>query len=165
MSVFLIVGIALSLIDVNFYDPSYDMSLWHACTDFLVVCFVSIPSIHLVRAISYPVVQPEDATCINWSVFGVWVFCITFFIRSIWNFLHYANLNYIYDWIIRELEEGIMPNKNSRFFQFCFSLVFEFSCSIMTMIGVYVLNQHDLKFADDPFYARAQIGHVLISGK
>ena len=162
--VFLIVGISLSFIDSDSSDPSKELSLWHGCTDLIVVCFVAIPSYSLIKAISYPVVQPEDATFVRCSILGIWVFCIIFFVRSLFNILHSVNQNPATTWFQQELNmSGDRPNINARMFQFFFSLIFEWFGMVMTMLGVYYLRKHDLKFSDDPFYARAQASKVIIS--
>ncbi|EAY09036.1 hypothetical protein TVAG_180100 [Trichomonas vaginalis G3] len=164
--VFLIVGIALSFAGSSNSNYSNELSLWHACTDFLVVVFVAVPASHLIAAVSYPVIQPEDASFVKWSVVGIWIFCITFFIRSIFNLLHYCNLNPIVTWFGQELNKSdVVPNKHARIFQFFFTLIFEWFTSVMTIIGVYYLRKHDLKFSDDPFYARASTNRLIISGK
>lgn len=165
VSTFLIVGICLSFIDISSSDPSNELSLWHGCTDLIVVCFVAIPSYSLIKAISYPVIQPEDSAFVRWYVVGAWIFCITFFIRSVFNILHYFNQNPAIAWFQQELmRSNDRPDKAAIMFQFFFTLIFEWLTSLMTIIGVYFLRQHDLKFSDDPFYARAQVSHLIISG-
>ena len=164
LTVFLIVGVSLSFIDSNSSDATVELSLWHGCTDLIVVCFVAIPSYSLIKAISYPVVQPEDATFVRFAILGIWVFCILFFVRSLYNILHSANQNPLSNWFLQELNiSGDRPNENARIFQFCFSFVFEWFAMLMTMVGVYYLRKYDLKFSDDPFYARAQASKVIIS--
>jgi len=164
--VFLIVGVSLSFIDIEDYDPTSTLALWHGCTDFLVVFFVVVPAIQLISAISYPVIQPEDEKCVKWSVAGVGIFCITFLFRSVFNILHYFGVNPVTHWFQNELLiDPNMPTKAARNFQLVFSIVFELGTSIMTMIGVSMIRMHDMKFTNDPFYARAQGGHIVISTK
>lgn len=166
LSVFLVVGVALSWVGVEDEDYTNDLSLWHACTDLLVVIFVAVPASHLIAAVSYPVIQPEDASFVKWSVVGIWVFGITFFLRSIFNLLHYIGKNPIITWFQRELQASSdRPTQNARIFQFFFTFIFEWFTSVMTMIGVYYLRKHDLKFSDDPFYARASTNRLLGSSK
>lgn len=166
LSVFLIVAIVISTIDQEEMDPLIIMALWHGCTDFLAVFFVAIPTVHLIRAISYPVVQPEDASCVKWSTVGVWVFSITFSLRGLHNILQFCGVNPIITWITIEMSgDGGRPTAAARAFQFAFTVVFELCTAVMGAVGALVLKKHDMQFADDPFYARAPSTTSLLSRK
>ncbi|KAH0787156.1 hypothetical protein GPJ56_008870 [Histomonas meleagridis] len=158
ISVFLVVAIALSVVDTDDGDdPGSVLYLWHSCADLIVSLFVLFPSLKLIKAISYPVIQPEDATCIRWSKVGVWSFCIIYFIRCLYNALHFFEANPIGEWIDVELQKpGKTPSAGVRAYSFMFFIIFDYATALMSIAGVFTLYQHDLKFADDPFYAKIQ---------
>ena len=150
--VFLILGIAISFIDDNNEDFTKTLSLWHGCTDLLILFFVTIPSKMLIKAISYPIIQPDDRNCVKISTIGTIIFFILFLIRSIYNISHFLNINPFVSWFNLKLFQNDLIS--IRIFLFIFSFLFELITSILSIIGIYLFRQHDLKFSADPYYIR-----------
>ena len=163
LGVFLIVGIAISFIDQEEgEDIAATLSLWHGCTDLIVLLFVTFPAHYLIEAISYPVIQPDDVKCISHSKVGTWIFGILFFIRSLYNMLHYFDVNPCAQWLNTQILEGNIGN--ARAFTACYALVFEYITAVLAMAGVVMIRNHDMKFSEDPFYARGQSDSLIVAG-
>lgn len=160
--VFLVVGIALSFID-QAMDSDYvsSLSLWSGCTDLLILVFVVIPAYLLIDAISYPIIQPDDVPCVNQSRLGLSIFGILFFLRSLYNILHWFGVNPVADWWAKE---SYKKNRNAVIFAAAFSFVFEYCTGILAMLGSNLIRKHDLKFAEDPFYARGASDSLIVAG-
>ena len=155
--IFLILGIFLSLVDTeSFLGTGDTMMLWHGAMSLVIALFIAMPSVRLIQAVSYPVVQPEDVSCVRISKIGLWVIVSLFLLRSIHNFLIYLGHCPWNSWFQREIAEAEDP-KNlpvaCRCYHFFFDFIFNFGCALLGFGGVYLLRKHDLEFADDPFYA------------
>jgi hypothetical protein len=163
LSVFLIVGIAISFIANEEGDlATKTLALWHGCTDLIVLLFVTFPAHFLIKAISYPVIQPDDVGCITKSKIGTWVFGILFFLRSLYNTLHYFNVNPLQHWLEKQSTDEKIGN--ARAFTATYSLIFEYTTGVLSMIGVCMIRNHDMKFSEDPFYARGQSDSLIVAG-
>lgn len=163
LGVFLIVGIAISFIGNDTDDlATKTLALWHGCTDLIVLLFVTFPAHFLIKAISYPVIQPDDVGCITKSKVGTWIFGILFFLRSLYNALHYFDANPLQNWLEKQLREGKIVN--ARIFTVSYSFIFEYATAVMSMIGVCMIRNHDMKFSEDPFYARGQSDSLIVAG-
>lgn len=161
--VFLVTGIAISFIPTDDNSDSvFGISLWSGCTDLLILVFVVIPAYLLIDAISYPIIQPDDIPCVNQSKFGLSIFGILFFLRSLYNILHYLKLNPISTWLSHQQNSANIAK--ARAFTACFTFIFEYCTGILAMIGSNLIRKHDLKFAEDPFYARGASDSLIVAG-
>ena len=158
LGVFLYLGIILSYTnDSNKADDYSLMFLWQSCISFLFSIFILVPSLSLISAVSYPVIQPEDLSCIQISKIIVWLSTIIFLIRSIYNFLNFLKINPILKWFFNNDKDFIDKLSNSkRIYGFFFSFIFTFLPALLSLIGVHVIFQHDIDFLDDSFYAAAK---------
>lgn len=153
--VFLFLGVITSIIDFReeVGQNGDTIFLWHACTNFLICIFLAVPSVMLIRAIQYPVIQPEDQTCVKYSNIGIVAFIFIFIVRFFHNILTYCNVGPV-KWYAKQMHEttGTILNNELRAFEFLYQFFFDFLPALFSIITVYVLRQHDLKFVDDPFY-------------
>lgn len=156
VSVFLIIGIVLSFADdESNIDVGKPISLWHFCTDFLFVVFFTVPAKKLLDAIMYPVIQPEDVSCVRFSKFGILFFSVLFGLRSLYNLLNYVDVNPIQNFMNRETDKATrILSTGARIVQFFYYFVFDFLTSVMLITSVFMFRRHDIQFADDPFYAK-----------
>ncbi|OHT11968.1 hypothetical protein TRFO_18346 [Tritrichomonas foetus] len=157
--VFLVTGIALSFIDSDedTGDPDDAVSplyLWGGATNLITLVFVVIPAAKLIKAVSYPVTQPEDEGCVKCSIVGIVIFSIFQITRCIYNILQHFGANFITKWYNEELFQKGGHSIGLRSFNFVFYLLYDLVCIWIANIGVVTLYKHDMKFADDPFYAR-----------
>lgn len=157
LTIFLVLGVLLSLMDVeSVFDSGDTMMLWHGAVSIMIAVFIAMPSVRLVQAVSYPVVQPEDVSCVKWSKIGLWTIVFLFVIRSIHNFLTYIGCNPWNHWLMRTIEAAEDPMNLGtpvRAYHFLFDFIFNYVCAGIGIGGVYLLRKHDLDFADDSFYA------------
>ena len=155
--IFLILGILLSMIDVEELLSANDtMMLWHSAVSLTIALFVLMPAWRLIQAVSHPVVQPEDVSCVRQSKGGLFAIFLLFLARSVHNFLIYIGHCPWNDWYQRELANAEDPKKLGtavRCYLFFFEFVFNLGCPLLGMGGVYMLRKHDIDFADDSFYA------------
>lgn len=164
IATFVILCIALSLIDknVNDSDPEMSLSLWVACTDLILMIFFVIPAISLLKAVTYPMVQPEDRCCVNFCRFGIALNFVIFFARMLFNFLHYINQNKIQDWLVDDNQNNSRKNSNDMFipspgvrvYNFFYYLLFDFAPAVLSMIAVNLFKKHDLMFNENPYYTK-----------
>lgn len=160
LCVFLFVGITIAITDETETDDFVSsLALWHGCTDLIILFFAAVPAKMLISAISYPAIQPDDVPCITKSKIGLWTFSILFFFRFLYNTLHFFGINPLETWIASFTSIGAQ-----RAFNAVFSFVFEYATGVMAMAGVSMLRKHDMKFADDPFYARGQSDSLIVAG-
>lgn len=154
---FLLIGLALSFVELDDADPSTPLLLWHACTDFIVFVFVLIPSGLLIKVVTRQVVMPEDTCCVSGSIAVVTTFLVLILCRFSYNFTHFLNINIIANWYNNQLAKpGRLPLANVRVFSFFFYFIFDLGTALLAMIGVKTLQHHDLFFNyADPFYTNA----------
>jgi len=158
LGVFLYLGVLLSYTSgVPSGVDSSLMYLWHGCVSLLFGIFVLVPSLSLISAISYPVVQPEDASCVSKSKLIVWTSFSILFVRSMYNILNFLGYNPILKWYFEDMNAPTDTlSRSRRIFGFSFSFIFTFLPTLMSMLGVYVVFKHDIDFLDDSFYAAAK---------
>lgn len=156
---FLVIGLTLGIIDSGeATDPDISLSLWCACTDLVLALFFVFPAKKLLDAVKYPMVQPEDESCISFCTVGYIVYTILFILRSLWNFLHFFDVNPLQNMetedINRPSSEGWKPALRLRLIHFFFDLIFDIIPSVMSMISVFLFKKHDMMFNENPYYTR-----------
>jgi hypothetical protein len=102
---FLILGITLSVVDLT-KAADQALSLWCACTDLIL-------AISLLDAVTYPLVQPEDACCVNICKVGIVGYVCLFGGRMIWNGRLFFAVNRAYDWIRSPDEQSCLCGYSS----------------------------------------------------
>ena len=156
-------GIALSIIDMNeeSSDPEMSLSLWACCTDIILMLFFVIPAWSLLKAVTFPMIQPEDQKCVHFSRFGIFLNSTIFFLRALFNFLHYIEQNPIQNWILNQNtnspdfnQDILIPNGNVRAWNFCYYFIFDFLPVVLAMIAVYLFKKHDMMFNENPYYTK-----------
>lgn len=154
---FIIVGIALSICDDESDDPRNNLTFWHGCTEFIFTIFIVFPALKLINAISHPVVQPEDVSCIRYTTIGVIALGSIFFLKCIYNVTLYFRVNPIGKWFERESRRvGVSYTAKLRVYLFSYNFIMYYLTSIMIIFGTKILYKHELKFDDDPFYSKVQ---------
>lgn len=165
LATFVILGLALSLIDINDddnTDPEMSLSLWVACTDLILMIFFVIPAWSLLKAVTYPMIQPEDRACVNFCRVGIFLNTFIFFLRMLFNFLHYIDQNPVQDWVVRMNREEAhynggkiyVPADGVRIYNFFYYLIFDFAPVVLSMIAVNLFKKHDLMFNENPYYTK-----------
>jgi hypothetical protein len=151
---FVALGIVLCTLDVdNASDVDESLSLWSACTDLILALFFALPARALLEAVTYPMVQPEDACCVNFCKVGIALYVLLFGGRMIWNGTHYFHGNKAQDWLDRASVNG-QSTVARRVVMFLFVLFFDFGTSLLGMISVYLFKKHDMMFNENPYYTR-----------
>jgi hypothetical protein len=155
--IFLLLGIVLSFSDVKVsYGAAGDtMLFFHGAVLTVSSLFLIMPSLKLIRAISWPVLQVEDARCVRISGVMFSVLVVIFLARGIWDITSYFEVNTLALEVSR-LVDAADPRDlpaTVRWFYFLFEFIVATVCTIVFMIVVIVIRQHERGFADDPFYA------------
>lgn len=157
--IFLLLGIiaaAYQKIDETSKTKFDFFYLWGSCVDLLLLVFVSIPSLKLIRAITMPVIQPEDVKCVRVSKIGLIFLDLIFITRFIFNILSYCGENYFSNYLTEKINEKKQTDEflqfEERYSYWLFDMIFNFGTSIILISGIYVLRRHDLTFVEDPFY-------------
>lgn len=183
--VFLLTGIMLSLIEVNPSEestdnPSANLSLWIASTDFLISIFFLFPALQLIKLVSTPIVQPEDVCCVRISKVGTAILFVLFVIKCAFNLCRYVSFDPISDWASNhdkevfnstKIQSLLLINNNTssfllstspilgpleriyRFFQF---FLFNLFAAWLAIGSTLVLSSYDFKFLDESQYTRTQ---------
>ncbi|OHT11695.1 hypothetical protein TRFO_03941 [Tritrichomonas foetus] len=150
-------GVFITFVEVDEVGQKYDiMYLWNTCTSILLLVFIVIPAIELLRAVSYPVVQPEDVKCVKLSKLGLVLFFLIYLGEAIYNITVFWGINVCRNWIVDQLKKQGVSSPNVRAFHFGYDLIFDFVPSLIAIFSIYQIRKHDLQFADDPFYAPDQ---------
>ena len=153
---FITLGIVLSVVDLeNESDPEESIALWCACTDLILAIFFVLPARSLLKAVTYPMVQPEDACCVNFCKVGILCYCAVFFIRMFYNGLHYFGWNPLQEWLNKELAKTPeIPTGGARAVTCCFWVLFDLVPSLFALSSVYLFKKHDMMFNENPYYTR-----------
>ena len=151
---FVALGITLCFVDLgNEKDPDMSLSLWCACTDLVLVIFFLLPAKALLDAVTYPMVQPDDAKCVSFCKIGLYFYAIVYCLRLLWNATHFFNINPIQTWVTNASHEaGEYAPPEVRTFYFFFTFIFDFLPSIFAIISVYLFKKHDIMFNENPYY-------------
>jgi len=153
---FVVLGATLCFVDIgNENDPDISLSLWCACTDLVLVIFFVMPAKSLLDAVTYPMVQTDDACCVSFCSVGIVVYSVVYLLRLLWNATHFFEINFIQQWVTKEsVAGGDYLTSNVRTFVFFFVLFFDFIPSIFAIISVYLFKKHDMMFTENPYYTR-----------
>jgi hypothetical protein len=151
---FVALGITLCYVDLgNEKDPDMSLSLWCACTDLVLVIFFVLPAKSLLEAVTYPMVQPDDAGCVSFCRVGLYLYTIIYSLRLLWNATHFFDINPIQSWITEKSHtSGDYAPGSVRAFTFFFMFIFDFLPSIFAIISVYLFKKHDIMFNENPYY-------------
>jgi hypothetical protein len=150
---FVILGTVLSFVDPT-GSPDRALSLWGACTDLILAIFFALPAASLLEAVTYPIVQPEDACCVNFCKVGIVGYVLLFLGRMIWNGTLFFNVNAASTWLSNQLNEEGMPTPQRRVIWFFWVVVFDFGTSVLGMISVFLFKKHGMMFNENPYYTR-----------
>jgi hypothetical protein len=155
VTLFLAIGIACAIADVQFRSSiSRLIYLWKFVANVVIAFFIDCPSIFLLRAMTFPITQPRDRGCLRWSVIAIVVATVLFAVRAIYNLLGYFDANPIDLWFARETTKALPKHLpvGIRVFNFAYDFVFNFGCSILSVVGMAALSHHEAEFDDDGFY-------------
>jgi hypothetical protein len=150
---FLILGITLSFVDLT-KAADQALSLWCACTDLILAIFFTLPAISLLDAVTYPMVQPEDACCVNFCKVGILGYVCLFGGRMIWNGTLFFEVNYAYNWIMSQLTEDLMPTVRRRAIVFVWVFFFDFVTAVLGMVSVFLFKKHGMMFNENLYYTQ-----------
>jgi hypothetical protein len=163
---FVILGVVLSIVDVAASnDAGESLSLWSACTDMVLTIFFALPARSLLDVVTAPMRQMDDVRCIMLPRIGIWLYVVLFGGRAIWNGSHYFRINVVSSWladhdgsavVFLPKENRLGPSWKARVVTFFFVLMFDFVTSLLAMASVYLFKKHDLMFAENPYYTRAE---------
>lgn len=165
--IFTFLGVAISFLHVDKVGERGDMIyLWQACTSLVIALFVLVPTLKLLTAISYPVIQPEDVSCVRFSRIGLFLFVGIFLAKTIFSFLVFLGVNKMSDRITQEIHDNLRDRLSpaSRAYYVTGAFVFEFVPCLLAILAVFVVRKHEIEFANDPFYApevSESTGHKL----
>ena len=153
---FISLGVVLSVVDLeNESDPEESIALWCACTDIILAIFFWLPATSLLKAVTYPMVQPEDACCVNFCKVGIGLYVVVFGVRMFYNVTHYFGKNIVQEWLNKELAKTAeIPNTNARAFTCFFWALFDLVPTIFALTSVYLFKKHDMMFNENPYYTR-----------
>jgi hypothetical protein len=150
---FVILGTVLSFVDPT-GSPDRALSLWGACTDLILAIFFALPAASLLEAVTYPIVQPEDACCVNFCKVGIVGYVLLFLGRMIWNGTLFFDANAASNWLNKQLTEDGMPTPARRAIWFFWVLFFDFGTSVLGMVSVFLFKEHGMMFNENPYYTR-----------
>jgi hypothetical protein len=150
---FIILGISLTFVDRT-NTPERALSLWGACTDLVLAIFFALPALSLLEAVTYPIVQPEDACCVNFCKVGIAMYVLLFIGRMIWNGTFFFGANSASDWLLSQVDEDGIPNGKRRGIWFVWVLLFDYGTSVLGMISVFLFKTHGMMFNENPYYTR-----------
>jgi hypothetical protein len=154
---FLGMGILLCLLDSSGeedQDADLSMSLWCACRNLVLAIFFAIPAHALLKAATYPMVQPEDACCVNFCRVGIVLYVLLYGGRTLWNATHYFGVNKVQEIMNNDISPDGRPAATARALSFVFYFLFDFVSSVLSMIAVYLFRTHELLFYENPAYHR-----------
>ena len=153
--IFISLGVSCCFVTFNRDDDP--IFLWRSFCDLILAFFISILSLRLLDAITYPFTPPEHTSCVRWSRIGMWIMISIFFIRFFWDFFDYLGLNKLMNWV----QDADLNLVGPRIVYFLIQVIIDLAPPILAMIGAYILRKHDLEFAADPFYQGGKSDSVL----
>jgi hypothetical protein len=152
---FVALGAVLSFVSHNpLVTADHTLALWCACTDLILALFFTLPAISLLDAVTYPMVQPEDACCVNFCKVGIVLYVCLFSGRMIYNGTLFFGVNRMYDWLIQQLTDDYMPTPTRRAIAFTYVFFFDFVIAVLGMISVFLFKKHGMMFNENPYYTR-----------
>ena len=109
----------------------------------------------LLTAISYPVIQPEDASCVRFSRIGLFLFAGIFLAKAIFSLLVFLGANKMSISITQEIHDNSRDKLSpaARAYYVSGAFVFEFIPCLLAILAVFVVRKHEIEFVNDPFYA------------
>jgi hypothetical protein len=155
--VFLTLGIILTFSDVEAaYAGAGDaMMFWHGMVCIFSTAFTVMPSVRLIQAISWPVLQTEDAGCVR-SGTAIVIGCVAINGgRGIWDVTAYFGWNVLSEKIsslVLQAPDGVHLPAVVRIYYFVWELLVNAVYTGFITWGVLVLRMHEKAFGDDPFY-------------
>jgi hypothetical protein len=155
ISIFLTLGIACATADVGMKSSfGFLIYLWKFLTNVVMGFFIDAPSIFLLRAMTYPIAQPSDRSCIRSSIFLLTFGTVLFSVRAVYDLLAFFGSNPIDLWFEREVGKADPKNLSVsiRVFNVLYDLIFNFGCSFVSIVGIAALRHHEVAFDDDDFY-------------
>jgi hypothetical protein len=154
---FFILGLVLSFSDVDSVGATGDVMLvWDSAMILTAGIMLVMPAVRLVRAISFPVIQKDDAPCVRYSavMFGIVVaLCIA---RGIWHLTIFADVNgaanSLNDDIYDRTVNARSLSRKVRVFWVFWELIAHAVFTTAVIAGVSILLVHDIDFDREPFY-------------
>ncbi|EAY15813.1 hypothetical protein TVAG_159860 [Trichomonas vaginalis G3] len=158
---FLITFVVIGLIILNVSsgtsaDPDRPVSLWAACTDIILLIFFILPARALLKAVTYPMVQPDDVHCVNLCKVGLYTYATIYVARMLWNITHFFNINILQDYFY-DFPPGTKAPPKMRAWSWIYFFIFDFVASVIAIISVYLFKKHDLMFKENPYYTRHNV--------
>ncbi|EAY12163.1 hypothetical protein TVAG_003690 [Trichomonas vaginalis G3] len=150
-------GLTLCIFDTGKHDdPDLSLSLWCACTDLVLVIFFILPARSLLAAVTYPMVQPDDAGCVNFCRVGLVLYTIIYSLRLVYNATHFFDINPLQQWITTKSKDDNSDTLPPpvRAFSWFFMFFFDYIPSVFAIISVYLFKKHDIMFNENPYYTR-----------
>jgi hypothetical protein len=150
-----LLGILFSFTDVeDMLQTGDSMLLWQGAIRVLTTIFLALPAIKLFSAISYPVLQKDDVSCVRWSTGLFIVLGVLNIGKAGFVLTHYWDIN---EWA-NSLWNQITGNPYDQlpgfvrgtlwFNEFVFNSMY----TVLLMVAVLILREHEMRFANDPFY-------------
>jgi hypothetical protein len=131
------------------------MTFWHGTVCVFRAIFLVLPSIKLLQAISWPVLQADDIKCVRASSMILITCALINAGRGIWDVTAYFDGNMLMDRIddlIASAPDSADLPSSVRAFYFVFEFIANAIYTTLLIMGVLVLRQHEKAFGDDPFY-------------
>jgi hypothetical protein len=155
--VFLLLGVLFSFTDVeDMLQPGDSMLLWQGAIRLLTAVFLALPAVKLYSAITYPVLQQDDVSCVRSSAVVFGAFAAINVARSAFVLTQFCDLN---KWAFA-ISQAVFQNPADQLpvtFRAVFWILEFLSNTLYTallMVAVLVLRDHERRFANDPFYAQ-----------
>jgi hypothetical protein len=150
-----LLGVLFSFTDVeDMFQSSDSMLLWQGAIRLLTTVFVALPAIKLFHAISYPVLQKDDVSCVRWSTAVFVILGALNIAKAVIALTIYWNANELAASLWNDIRTNAYDNLPSRvrvtlwFNEFSFNTLY----TVLLMGVVLVLREHEMRFANDPFY-------------
>jgi hypothetical protein len=150
---FVVLGLVLSFVEQT-KAADQALSLWCACTDLILAIFFTLPAISLLGAVTYPMVQPEDACCVRFCKVGIGAYVVLFGGRMVYNGTLFFGVNIAHDWIVSQYTEDLMPTVQRRAIAFVWTFFFDFVIAVLGMASVYLFKTHGVVFDENPYYTQ-----------
>jgi hypothetical protein len=119
----------------------------------VIAIFFALPALQLIKAVTFPMVQPEDRRCVAASRFGLWLFVAVFLGRSLWAVTNYYHGNALENYKAKPENFGA-KRPWPRVIDFFFWFIFDIVPSAIVQIAVFMFEKHWLMFNANPSYTR-----------
>jgi hypothetical protein len=131
-----------------------NIGLWVGATDLVIAIFFALPALQVLKAATFPEVQPNERRCVMASKVGLWLFVAVFIGRMLWNVTHFYHGN-VAEKFIGNRENWAREDKKGwvRVINVLFLIVFDIIPSVLVQIAVFMFDKHWLSFNQNPAYS------------